>query len=463
MESLDIQNVKLIRFDSKLNSSEGSFEAHLQNIYDSKSDEIQHNPQFNGTQIEATYRYYSDLSENAPNELKEFSDICTYSVGESEDGLFSDIITVAVVDREVVTDVMDGLGGEARLKRIEWRDNLAVLDDQLPTMVDSDEFSTTITYIELGTSVELHKGGSIDKERVDRVLRANSNRLSKFGFELSENLSMLSGAYLLPTADSDSTWSPLTLVNTNTQVTTPKSKHHPSPWEWIKFEYTRLRAISQFFKAEQWFEFRRNSLENVDEQTHDLKSYLNISEQDSYDDARDVGEDVEKLQKEWTIVYSQSVDELRAIKDFKSHTSIVGQKTNLEEFIERESIEDAPDKSRLYQYYSQNKSHLSRLDDDINRVGKKLDRLSNLVRDLEQSRATDSNISLQKSVRRLTYILLFLGIADFIAVWSKPVSLILFSLALLMSYLMISTDIMLVNTAIFGEQTEDDNHNENQE
>lgn len=162
-------------------------------------------------------------------------------------------------------------------------------------------------------------------------------------------------------------------------------------------------------------------------------------------------------------MYSQSVDELRAIKDFKSHTSIVGQKTNLEEFIERESIEDAPDKSRLYQYYSQNKSHLSRLDDDINRVGKKLDRLSNLVRDLEQSRATDSNISLQKSVRRLTYILLFLGIADFIAVWSKPVSLILFSLALLMSYLMISTDIMLVNTAIFGEQTEDDNHNGNQE
>ncbi|SEL11498.1 hypothetical protein [Haloferax larsenii] len=231
MESLDIQNVKLIRFDSKLNSNEGSFEAHLQNIYDSKSDEIQHNPQFNGTQIEATYRYYSDLSENAPNELKEFSDICTYSVGESEDSLFSDIITVAVVDHEVVTDVMDGLGGEARLKRIEWRDNLAVLDDQLPTMVDSDEFSTTITYIELGTSVELHKGGSIDKERVDRVLRANSNRLSKFGFELSENLSMLSGAYLLPTADSDSTWSPLTLVNTNTQVTTPKSKHHPSPWE----------------------------------------------------------------------------------------------------------------------------------------------------------------------------------------------------------------------------------------
>lgn len=462
MVQLDIQNIKLIRFDSKLDSTEGDFESHLQDLYGSKSDEIQHNLQFNGSQIEVVYQYYSDLTDQAPDCLKEFSDICTYSVDESGDNSFSDLITIAVIDQELVSEIKNGTSAEARVNRIEWRESLDRLDDLLPTMVDSDEFSTTITYIELSNDTDLPDGGLVDQGLVETVLRTNSNQLANFGFELSDNLSLLSGAYLLPTADSDSTWNSLTLVNTNTQVSTPKSKHHPSPSEWIKFEYTRLRAISQFFKADQWCSYRKNSLENVDEQTHNLKSYLQISGQDGYDDARDVGESVEELQKEWTIVYSQTIDELQAVKDFTSHTLTEDKKTNLEQFIERDSIDDTVDKSRLYQYYKQSKSHISRLEDDLDRVGKKLDRLSSLVRDLEQSRATDSNISLQQSVRKLTYILLVLGIADFIALWSDPVSLLLFSIALFMAFLIVSTDIILVNTALFEGKSKTEGGDTNQ-
>ena len=296
-----------------------------------------------------------------------------------------------------------------------WISSLDDIATGIPTVVEVTDLreKPVIFYVEPQTSQDISdESNQISVEKIQSLLRDNREFLEKIQFLLGHPISLVGTEDLVTPHFTGERWGPLTIFNlSSTFETEDREGEEIMGPVWIRRLDTNIKP---YFRLYYWFHHRLSDVYEVDKRTHgidELVSHAN-KDQDDLEVILDFEGDLETLRESWTDTYTKSADELAELK--ARHRFLEETPEEIQHSISIPSPTESAiieGENGLVEQYQEDLGILaSRLQANLNRVADKQDRISAYVRDLINSKSTETNIQLQREIRYLTRLLLILTV-----------------------------------------------------
>jgi len=361
------------------------------------------------------------VDEEVPEELSTFESVRTYLAPDNRH--VYDAITVGRLAPETVQDILDEERGRAEGLIEDSMKALQAFTDDVPVVPEGEDSDTpSLFYVEPTEKLNIGQWGEkgLDTEATSEWLEDHRDLLQQLNILLGHPISLIGTEDLfVPQGMGAGYIRRATVLNTSA-THTEEGKDVMGPL-WLR----RLEgALKAYYRADCWLNYRRKRISDIDEQTHGTDRLLDGNEADlkAYQSAE---EEIEELRKSWIDQYTLIRDEVAEIEgDFR----LDKEKTPSPE---REipispPARDGDESIYLTQEYDDHVQELLNLaQDDMDRIGEKLDRFSQFIHDSVSARTAATNVELQADVKRLTKLLYWLtavlavvGVLQFgIAVW----------------------------------------------
>ena len=344
-------------------------------------------------------------NEDLPDQLSQFENVRTYLTPEKRH--VHDAVTVGRLDRETLQEILtvdrDHVGSIVgnSIKALNE------FTDDIPTIPEDQDDLPTILYVEPEKRLDIgqHEEG-LDTDVTSSWLEDHREQLQRIKILLGQPISLVGSEDLLaPHSMGPGYIRQATFLNTSaTHEETEKDVMGPL---WLR----RVEnAIKPYYRADCWLNHRRREIGEIDDQTHGtVRIFDEERDGNELDFYQSVEQDLESLREQWINQYTLIRDEL----------------ADLDEGLPLESEED-PDPAHeipiqppegihepvsLYQNYEE---HLASLFEmaraDMDRIGDKLERVSQFIHDSVSARTAASNVELQSEVKHLTRILTWLTV-----------------------------------------------------
>jgi hypothetical protein len=395
---MEIDLAAIVRFDFCEASSEESLKNQLSRIYDEEGE------QFGGGIIGTggTWRrtIYSADGESF-DDLPGFEEI--FTLVEPDCRHILDVTTVAVLSDSQIRDLTEQDSSRTHVVQNDLMNSLNWVSESIPSIVDAERRDPpTVFYIEPTEEQEIRReGSSFDTEVVHEYLEEHQAFLEKFQFLLGHPIEFTGEDLITPQSSGADGTRSLTILNT----TASYEPQETEPWgpSWLR----RIEGILKpYFRTDDWLRHRRDLVGDIDRETHGISNILK-QESNDVEAALSSEEDLEALRREWTDVYTKLVDEVAVLRE----------ETRWLEDEERTISTTISPPARpeqevsIFDNYGEHLRELfTTVENDLERVGQKLDRISQFIHDTVAARTASANVNLQKDIKHLTIILTVLTV-----------------------------------------------------
>jgi len=329
-----------------------------------------------------------------------FEEVYAFLVKSSDVEDISQILTVGLLNNDTIEELDKQTAVEARSTRTEIREELEQITSKYPGGLTTDESPYPGIFM---VHTDADVVSSVDATEAFRTSIAD---LDAYGIDPYESLTVVDDRVVIANDWESRRESPLTTISQVDDTLYPLNS--ADDWaSWFRLTFRQLKLLIQPLLVDHWLRSRSAAIRSVDNDSHGF-TIPETDETKEPADVRDTEEDLESLRDDWVQEYTTTTDDLSQMKQL------------LENYVQGESpppIETPipPNgKGYLTCWTSHLESRISDLEYALERIQTKLDMIARIIQDRLQSTATRSNLSLQTSVERLTWLLLGLGILQFV-------------------------------------------------
>lgn len=344
-------------------------------------------------------------NEELSDQLSQFENVRTYLTPDKRH--VHDAITVGRLDQETLQEILtvdyDRAGSVVR-------DSIKALNeftDDIPTIPEDQDDLPTIFYVEPEERLDIGwQEEGLDPDITSSWLETHREQLQRIKILLGQPISLVGSEDLLaPHSMGAGYIRQATFLNTSaTHEETAKDVMGPL---WLR----RVEnAIKPHYRADCWLNHRRKKIAEIDDQTHGTARIFDEEKDgNELDFYQSVEQDLEGLREQWINQYTLIRDELADLDEGLPLEDEEDPDPAAEIAIRPPEGIDEP--VSIYQNYEE---HLASLFEmaraDMDRIGDKLERVSQFIHDSVSARTAASNVELQSEVKRLTRILTWLTV-----------------------------------------------------
>lgn len=394
---MDVDSVVLVRADFFRAEERSTVTSKLDTLYNHRKQLRDQTIEFGDRDVTVSAKMYSGHSQESDTEI--FEDTVAFLVESSNIERVCQVLTVAWLNDGAAQSIRDEPAVQSRAIRANWRTELNGLTSNYP------ESLLTSTGPYPGFLVVQSNNEIMPSDTDMKTFRNKLADLDGYGFEPFETLTTVDEAYLIAQA-----WKPkrdgfLALLS---QATTSEGPSTSNEWEsWFHFEFRRLKMLTTPLLIDHWLRNRKDSIEMIDSQSYGF-TIPEMDKTNKPSDVRETESEVESLRDHWIKTFTETSDEVAEMKDLLAIYRGESRTTRFEQIFPESG------EGHLSVWVEALDDRVVDLENSLRRVQTKLEMIAGIVRDRLQSTATRSNLNLQFSVERLTWLLLALGVLQFI-------------------------------------------------
>lgn len=398
---MDIQSAQLVRYDFYRNILYQDVSNSLKEIFQDKTTFPEQTVDFGGRDLRVEATHFNNIQEKLLPD--EFDSLHSYLVQDTGSQYFFHQITVATLTESELDRIIPGDVTANRSCRTDWYNEINKITNYFPASLIQDSAPQPLILCVNPEQDELTGFSTNSPEQLTEFLSTNAGELDNWGFDPLSEVSLINSSYLITNGETLST--PLPVLNINYRGNPLEADDNY--WEqWFEFEYRKLKTIMDLFLVNHWISWRKEKIGDIDSQSYNYRMD-EIESATSVQEVSETEEDLESLRKDWVETHSATADEYEEMKEI----------IELYQQEQDGTVFDRPVRGDTKTYLSENvcrtQKELNDLSNTLDRVGNKLEMFTTVVQDRIQSRATKSNLELQKSVRRLTILLAIIAIVEF--------------------------------------------------
>lgn len=399
---VEIKLATIVQFGFYSASDADDVEAAVENLYGVSGEQY-------GGLIMGTKQNWSRTQFTIENpdsdELSQFQRVSTYLAPDNRH--VHDCITVGQFTKETIEKIKTGDTQDAQSDLRTTIDAIESFTKDIPTIPESEDAELpTVFYVEPTERLDIGWGeDGLDTDETTAWVENNQDFLRRLNIYPGHPMSLIGTEDLIsPHSTGAGFIRKVTMLNTSSTFDTDREK--PTLPIWLE----RIEsALKPYYRSDYWLNYRRLQLGELDLETHGTDAILpeEMSELNAYQSTE---KDLETLRKEWLDLYTKASDEL---EELMADTPFVdGDSVDPQREIPISPPAARGDSQQsLYLQYDDHIRKLQELvESDLDRIGNKLDRLSQFIHDSVTARASETNIELQSEVSRLTSILTLLTI-----------------------------------------------------
>lgn len=390
---MEIDTAVLIRYDLCHKSKSNLLLSSLRELYD---EEKQFGESVLGGQQWERYRFEGVLS-NSDDEFDVFESLKTF-VGFETRHLI-DIVTVAELSEGQVKELEEEEASRTQYLIDDLTEQLSTIANKIPTVAPADFNHQPIQFYVEPVEAQPVTGedGEISEELLAQFLDENREELSKIHYGVDHQQSLLNREDLVTPQGTAFPWGKLTVFN----LTSPPNSETDLEPIWLR----RLRPLHEYLRTYLWFNHRVNLLTELDRETHGIENLMR-NDSSQFQDVLEIENELDDIRETWTNRYTKTVDE---IADLESRPPLQRSHRQQLESVKINEIRQGAPVNSLLDIYDQQLATLSdQISSDLQRIGSKLDEVSNYIQDKINVRATTATLRQQRATNYLTIVILVL-------------------------------------------------------
>lgn len=415
--------MSLIRFDFSLKTQSNQLRESLEMLYEQETQEYFESHFISSRASITCWNYEYNVEQECSgtiNDIEYFDSIETTVYDSSE--YFLDIITIGTLSDNEINSLNDS--DDRRVD--EWENELEKVPQSIPVLANGEAHPSVIIHIDLGKELDPWEGTEVDHDAIYDYVNENDEILNQFNFNLMGYISLIrsieSEQIIVPKFPRH-IWGPLLAVQLS-----------PSQWEtgpmslpgWAKYS----RGFLPFFRSHHWLRHRVDHIQSIDSETYEFGNFIRPSESslESSKSFLDFQKELTEIRQQWISIFSQTIDESNEITDilerwrselsspeFPISSHVHFHETQIPK-PSRSGIQIG-NESLLEMYQDYISSQLDYLDQTLDRVGRKLNSISDFTHDAtnielqeEVADATEASLKFQRRVYIFTIILVILTV-----------------------------------------------------
>ena len=390
---MEIDTAVLIRYDLCHKSKSNLLLSSLRELYDEKK---QFGESVLGGQQWERYRFEGVLS-NSDDEFDVFESLKTF-VGFETRHLI-DIVTVAELSEGQVKELEEEEASRTQYLIDDLTEQLSTIANKIPTVAPVDFNHQPIQFYVEPVEAQPVTGedGEISEELLAQFLDENREELSKIHYGVDHQQSLLNREDLVTPQGTAFPWGKLTVFN----LTSPPNSETDLEPIWLR----RLRPLHEYLRTYLWFNHRVSLLTELDRETHGIENLMR-NDSSQFQDVLEIENELDDIRETWTNRYTKTVDE---IADLESRPPLQRSHRQQLESVKINEIRQGAPVNSLLDIYDQQLATLSdQISSDLQRIGSKLDEVSNYIQDKINVRATTATLRQQRATNYLTIVILVL-------------------------------------------------------
>lgn len=405
---MEIESVFLAKYDFYRLQNRDQVDESLTELFESRNELSTQDIEFDGRDIEIDIVHFYELSDES---FDEFGAVNTFLILDSDVKFFVHLITVVPLALSEVSRIIPGNPTMNRSTRQEWRSKLNEVTSLFPqSLINPDISQPILMFLDHGGTLSYTLSTS-EPSVINSVIEDNSDTLSGFGFNSFGDITRIDSTHIVSADNQKLLSTPLSIFAIHIPMDSPADAGRDDWKDWIEFEYRRLRSITNLIMIRHWLTWRTSDIDSLDSESYGFQM-PQVDPSASVEDVRDTEHSLEQMRREWVQTQSVVMDEyqnMRYILD--SYELTDGERTKQTNFDT--AVTNSSDGSYLFSNVRMLEQELSTLSQTLERVENKFGMFTDVVHDRIQSKATDSNLSLQTKVTYLTYLLAAIAIVEF--------------------------------------------------
>ena len=395
---MDIEFAAVVRFDFCEAGAESELRARLAEIYDQDGERF-------GGPVMGTGGTWRRTQFSRPGH--EFDDLPDFeavqSLIEPDCRHIIDTTTVAILSDDQLTTLRNQDSSRSHVTQNDLMESLDQISESLPSIINRNRRPpATFFYIEPTEEQDIgFDKGSLDETTAHGYLQDNRDLLAKFQFLLGHPIEFTGQDFITPQSTGADGSRKLTILN----VTASYQPQETEPWgpSWLRRTEETLKP---YFRTDSWLRHRRDLIGEIDQQTHGINDFLDDSDT-TVESALSSEQQLEKLRHEWTDVYTKLIDEVAALR---KETPLLESNSSKSVVTVSPPAYPGQEVSIIESFATHSADLFETVEADLDRVGTKLDRISQFIHDSVTARTASENMELQEDVKTLTLVLTVLTV-----------------------------------------------------
>jgi len=345
------------------------------------------------------------IEEWDTDDLSSFERVTTYLAPDNRH--VYDAVTIGYFSPEAIKTIRTA---ESRTAESEIKAAIEGLDrftEEIPTIPDDDRTDPpAVFYVEPTEQIDITMGDdSWTNDEIAPWVEAHQDALRQLNILLGHQMSIIGRNDLLSPHHMDAgAIREVTLLNLTSRTNIEQDLTTPPAWLEVIEE-----NLKPYYRSDLWLNHRWQQLGELDEDTHGTAALFS-DDPSGLESYQATERELESLREDWLDLYTKASDE---VGELISDTPFSGE----DEISPRREIPLIPPASNAGTAKSQiepYESHIKELEElvrsDLDRIGDKLDRLSQFIHDSVVVRSSETNIELQDEIQTLTYFLTLLTV-----------------------------------------------------
>lgn len=394
---MEIKTAAMIRYDLCHESKGDLLLSRLQRLYNDEGKQFGESV-LGGQQWER-YRFEGKL-HTSDNEFGTFESVKTFVSFETRH--LVDTVTVAELNEEQIKEIEQKEPSRTQYFIDDLAEKLTGIAKRIPTVAPTGFNRQTVQfYVEPAESQPVTgDDGEVSEKLLAQFLEENREELRKIHYVVDHPQSLLNEEDLVTPQGTAFPWGKLTVFN----LTSPPSSESGFEPTWLR----RLRPLREYLRTYLWFNHRVGLLAELDRETHGIEGLMRngSSESNQFQEVLEIENELDDIRETWTNRYTKTVDE---IADLKSRPPLQRSHRQQVESVKINEITQGSPVNSLLDIYDQQLATLSeQISSDVERIGSKLDEVSNYIQDKINVRATTATLRQQRATNYLTIVILVL-------------------------------------------------------
>lgn len=394
---MKIDTAVLIRYDLCHESKSDLLLSSLERLYDDEGKKFGESV-LGGQQWER-YRFEGEL-HTSDDGFDRFESVKTFVSFETRHLI--DTVTIAELSEGHVKEIEEGDPSRTQYVIDDLAEQLTGVAQRIPTVAPTAFNRQTVQFYVEPTESQPVTGddGEVSEELLAHFLEENREELKKIHYGVDHPQSLLNGEDLITPQGTSFPWGNLTVFN----LTSPPDSEANFEPIWLR----RLRPLHEYLRTYLWFNHRVRLLAELDRETHGIEGLMRngSSESSQFQEVLEIERELDDIRETWTNRYTKTVDE---VADLESRPPLRRSHRQQLEPVKIDKItQGAPVNSLLDIYDQQLATLCEQTSSDIERIGSKLDEVSNYIQDKISVRATTATLRQQRATNYLTIVILVL-------------------------------------------------------
>jgi len=393
---MEIGTAVLIRYDLCHESKSDLLLSSLESLYE---EEYQFEERVLGGEQWGRYGFEGELS-TPDDKFDRFESVETFVSFETRHLI--DIVTVAKLREDQIKEIEEEDPSRTQYLIGDLAEQLTKVAQRIPTVAPTSFNRQTVQfYVEPAESQPVTgDNGEVSEDLLARFLEENREELRKVHYNVDHPQSLLNGEDLITPHGTAFPWGNLTVFN----LTSPPDSESNFEPIWLR----RLRSLHEYLRTYLWFNHRVSLLAELDQETHGIEGLMRngASESSQFQEVLEIEKELDDIRETWTNRYTKTVDE---VADLKSRPPLRRSHRQQLEPVKIDAITKGAPVNSLLDIYDQQLATVSeQTSSDIERIGSKLDEVSNYIQDKINVRATTATLRQQRATNYLTIVILLL-------------------------------------------------------